>query len=101
MGSIVAITEIKEEILENVPQKSIDIFHIEHELTNFNRKGATKLTVVAEKMLDKCLDFYKRVLTMHNKFHTSTAKRLQEFPRQEEHVSYLHDRLQEDELNIQ
>ena len=51
--------------------------------------------------MDKCMEFYKRVLTTHNIFQTSITKRLQEFLGQEEHLKYLHDRLQEDELNIQ
>ena len=46
------------------------------------------------------MEFYKRVLTTHNRCQTSTTKILQEFPVQEEHLKYLHDRLQEDKLNI-
>ena len=53
------------------------------------------------KTLDKCMEFYKRVLTTHNRSHTSTTKRLQEFLGQKEHMKYLHDWMQEDELNIQ
>ena len=59
------------------------------------------MTFTVGKTLDKCMKFYKRVLTTHNICQTSATKRLQEFPRQEEHLKYLHDRLQEYELNIQ
>ena len=41
------------------------------------------------------------MITTHNKFQTSSAKRLHEFPTHEEHLNHLHDRLQEDELSIQ
>ena len=51
--------------------------------------------------MDKCMEFYKKVLTTHNRCQNSLEKRLQEFPSQEEHLKYLHDRLQEDELHIQ
>ena len=68
---------------------------------DYSSKDAARLTATVGKTLDKCMDFYKRVLTTHNKCHTSEARRLQEFPGQEEHLKYLHDRMQEDELNIQ
>ena len=74
---------------------------IEYELMDFDNKVAAILTTVIGKTLDKCIEFYKRVLTTHNRCQTSTTKRLQGFPTQEEHLKYLHDRLQEDELNIQ
>ena len=75
--------------------------HIEHELMDYNSKATARLTTVVGKTLDKFMDFYKRVLTTHNRCQTSAARRLQKFPGQEEHLMYLHDRLQEDELNIQ
>ena len=84
-----------------MPQKSIENLHIEHELVDYSNKVATRLTAAVGKTMDKCMDFYKRVLTTHNRCQTSTAMRLQEFPGQEEHLKYLHDRMQEDELNIQ
>ena len=68
---------------------------------DFNSKAAAKLTAVVGKTLDKCMDFYKRELTTHNRCQTSSTKRLHEFPGQEEHLKYLHDRLQEDELIIE
>ena len=68
---------------------------------DFSSKATARLTTAVGKTLDKCMDFYKRVLTTHNRCQNSAAKRLQEFPGQEEHLKYLHDRMQEDELNIQ
>ena len=67
---------------------------------DFSSKAVAKLTTAVGKTLDKCMDFYKRVLTTQNRCQTFSAKRLQEFPRHEEHMKYLHDRLQEDELII-
>ena len=93
--------ETNEEIPENARQKNMENLHIEHELMDYSSKAAARLTIAVGKTLDKCMDFYKRVLTMHNRCQTSAARRLQEFPGQEEHLKYLHDRLQEDELNIQ
>ena len=74
---------------------------IKYELMDFSSKDAASLVAAVGKTLDKCMDFYKRVLTTHNKCQTSAAKRLQDFPGQEENSKYLHDRLQEDEINIQ
>ena len=74
---------------------------IEYELMDFSSKDAARLTAVVEKTLDKCMDFYKMVLTTHDRCQTSATKRLQEIPDQEEQLKYLHDRMQEDELNIQ
>ena len=67
---------------------------------NFNRKAAETLIFAVEKTMEKCMEFYKKVLTTHNRCLTSSMKRLQEFPDQEEHLKCLHDRLQEDELHI-
>ena len=60
--------ETNEELLENVPQKSIENLHIQHEIMDFNSKATAKLTDIVGKTLDKCMDFYKRVLTTHNRF---------------------------------
>ena len=68
---------------------------------DYNNKVAARLTATIGKTLDKYMNFYKRVLTTHNICQTSATRRLQEFPRQEEHLKYLHDRLKEDELNVQ
>ena len=68
---------------------------------DFSRKAAAKLIVAVGKTLDKCMEFYKRVLTTHKKCQTSSTKRLQEFPGNEEHLKYLHHKLQEDELILQ
>ena len=73
---------------------------IEYELMDFSSKATVRLIVMVGKTLDKYMDFYKRVFTTHNRCQTSATKRLQEFLGQEDHLRYLHDRLQEDELNI-
>ena len=39
--------------------------------------------------------------TTHNKCHTSSVERIQEFPEKDEHLKYLQDRLGKDELSIQ
>ena len=85
---------------KNEPQKSTENLKIEYELMDFSSNAATKFKTAVGKTLDKCMDLYKKVLTTHNRCHTSTKKRLQEFSGQEECLKYLHDRLQEDELNI-
>ena len=41
------------------------------------------------------------MLITHSKCLTPSAQRLQEFPKHEEHLKQLKDKLQEDELNIQ
>ena len=68
---------------------------------DYSSKATARLVAAVGKTLDKCMKFYKRVLTTHNRCQTSAAKRLLECAGQEEHLKYLHDRLQEDELNIQ
>ena len=68
---------------------------------DFSCKAAARLTTTVEKTLDRCMEFYKMVLTTQNRCQTSSTKTLQEFPEQEEHLKYLHDRREEDELHIQ
>ena len=60
--------ETNEELRENAPQKSIENLHIQHELMDFNSKATAKLTDTVGKTFDRCMDFYKRVLTTHNRF---------------------------------
>ena len=47
------------------------------------------------------MDFCEKVLATHNRFQTSSNKRLDELPAHEEHLKQLHSILQEDELGIQ
>ena len=58
--------DTNEELPENEPQKSIENLHIQHEIMDFNSKAATKLIDIVGKTLDKCMEFYKRVLMKHN-----------------------------------
>ena len=53
-------------IPENVPQKSIENFHIEHEIMDYSNKDVARLTTEVGKIMDKCMDFYKSMLTTHN-----------------------------------
>ena len=68
--------ETNEELLENAPQKSIENLHIEHELIDYSSKVAAKPIAGVGKLIDKGIEFYKRVLTTHNRCHTTTSIRL-------------------------
>ena len=74
---------------------------MEFELVDFNSKVVVRLTARVRKNLERCMDFYKRMLATHNRCQTSAAKGIQEFLDWEGHLKYLQDRLQEDELRIQ
>ena len=93
--------ETNKEPQENTPMKNLERLQLEYDLMNFSSKVVERLIVAVENTTYKCMEFYKKVLTTHNKCQTSSAKWLQEFPAHEEHLKYLHDRLQEDELSIQ
>ena len=41
------------------------------------------------------------MLTTHNRWQTSSKRRLDELPPHEEHLKHIHARFQEDELGIQ
>ena len=92
--------ETKKEPLKNTPVKNPERLQLKYDLMNFSNRAAVTVIEEVEKTSDKCREFYKKVLTTHNKFQTSSAKRLQEFTYHEEHLKHLHDRLQEDELSI-
>ena len=81
--------------------KSPESLQIEYDIMNFSSKASERLIDAVKKTMEKCMEFYKKMLTTHNRCQTSSAKRLQEFPAHEEHLKYLHDRQQEDELHIQ
>ena len=88
--------ETNKELPKNVPMKNPEKLQIEHDIINFSSKVAERLIVAVKNSMEKCAEFYKKVLTTHNKCQTSSSKRLQNFPAREEHLKYLHDRLQED-----
>ena len=52
--------ETNEELPKNVPQKSIENFHIEHELMDYNSKDAARLLAVVGKTIDKCANILKK-----------------------------------------
>ena len=56
--------------------KNPERLHIEYDIMNFSSKAIERLIVVVKKTMDKCMEFYKNVLTTHNRFQTSSAKRL-------------------------
>ena len=93
--------EVNKESPENAPVKNPERLQLEYDLMNFSNRAAKRLIEALEKTLDKCGEFYKKVIVIHNKCQTSSAKRLHEFPAHEKHLKQLHDWLQEDELNIQ
>ena len=84
-----------------MPQKTTKNLKIEFELMDFSSKADAILTVGVEKTLERCMDFYKRMLMAHNRCQTSMEKMIHEFLGHEEHLKYFQDKLQEDELSIQ
>ena len=50
--------------------------------------------------MDKCEDFFNKVLTTYYKCQTSSKKRLDDLPPQEENLQQLHTQFQEDEHSI-
>ena len=48
---------------EHFPLKTTESLRIEFKLLHFGSKAAMRLTVGVEKTLERCTDFYKRMLT--------------------------------------
>ena len=86
---------------ENTPVKNPERLQLKYDLMNFSNRATKRLIDAVEKTSDKCGEFYNKILINHNKFQTSSTKMLREFLSHEEHLKYLQDRLQEDELSIQ
>ena len=72
--------EENKEALENGLVKSPERLQLEYDLMNFSNRAVERLIYVVKKTSYKCGEFYKKVLITHNKWHTSSTKRLQEFP---------------------
>ena len=85
--------ETNKEPPKNAPMKNPKRLHLEYDLMNFNNKVAERLIDAVKKTTDKCMEFYKKVLTTHNKCQKYSAKRIQELPAHEEHLKHLHDRM--------
>ena len=71
--------ETNKEILEIAPVKSPKRLQLKYDLMNIGNRSTERLIEEIEKTSNKCEEFYKKVLITHNKCHTSSAKRLQEF----------------------
>ena len=68
--------EANEAFPEHFPQQTTQILRIELELIEFSSKSALRLTTGVENTLERCVDFFKRMCTMHNKVHTSLVARI-------------------------
>ena len=92
--------ETTKEIPKNTPVKDLERLHLEYELIGFSNKAVEKLIEEVKKTIEKCSEFYKNVLTTHNKCYTSSKRRLDVLLTHEEHLEKLPARMQEDELSI-
>ena len=92
--------ETTKELPENTLVKDSVRLKLEYELMGFSNRAAEKLIEEVKKTIDKCSEFYKNVLTTHNRCQTSSKRRLDVLPAHEEHLEQLQDRMQEDELDI-
>ena len=93
--------ETNTECPENIPEKCPKKLQFEYDIVNFSYRAAERLMEAVEKTMEKCAEFFRKMIITHNKDLTPSAQRLQEFPEHEEHLKQLKDKLQEDELNIQ
>ena len=56
---------------EHLPQKTTENLNIEFELMDFSIKDTARLTIGVGKTLERCMVFYKRIITTHNRCHYS------------------------------
>ena len=71
--------ETNKELRENTPMKSPERLQIEYDIINFSNKAVERLKVAVEKSMEKCIEFYKKVLTTHNRCQTFSAKGCRSF----------------------
>ena len=92
--------ETTQEKPKNTPIKALERLQLEYELIGFNNRAAEKLIEAVQKIVDKCREFSKKVLTTYNRCQTSSKRRLDDLPPHEEYLQHLHTRFQDDELSI-
>ena len=68
--------ETNKEPPENAPMKNTERLQLEYDLMNFSNKATERLIDAMKKTTNKCMEFYKKVLTTLNKWHTSLGKRM-------------------------
>ena len=71
--------DTNKELPENAPMENPEKLQIEHDIINFSSKATHRIIVAVDKTTEKCMEFYKKVLTTQSRCETSSAKRLQEF----------------------
>ena len=71
--------ETNKEPPDNTRMKNPERLQLEYDLMNFSSNVVERLLDAVETTMNKFIEFYKKVLTTHNKFQTSSTKRLQEF----------------------
>ena len=59
---------------KHFPQKTTENFNIVSELMDFSNKAVARLSATVRKKLERCVDFYKRMIKTHNICQPSTEK---------------------------
>ena len=77
---------------ENTLVKALERLQLGYELIGFSNRVVEKLIEAVQKSIDKYREFSKKVLTTHNRCQTSSKRRLDELPPQEEHLKQLYAR---------
>ena len=71
------------------------------ELLEFSRKDSVILINETENTLEKCTGFYKKMRQVHERCRLASAAKINDFSNKDQLVTYLQDRLHEDEQYIQ
>ena len=64
-------------------------------------KFVVRLHTAIEKTMERCREFYMKMIATHNICQASTTMQIQEYPDKEQHLKNLQDKCQGDEQSIQ
>ena len=62
---------------------------MELEILNFDSKEAVRLNTTIDKIVEKCIQFYKKMCSTHNKCQVLVGTQDQDFPTREHHLNNL------------
>ena len=84
--------ETSKETPANASIKDSERVKLEYELIGFGNKAVEELIKETQRTKGVCTEFYRKVLTTHNRCQTSSKNRLDKLPEHEEHLKQLHAR---------
>ena len=70
-------------------------------ILDLSSKSIVRLHITIDKTVEKCKEFYMKIIATHNRCQASTTMQTQKYPKKEHHLKNMQYKLHVDEESIQ